>query len=264
MPGSGTGGRPICRASTAFASSPASTATCRTRCGASRSADGSAFDRLVGTERILLAQAGGRDELVPPAHAPESLDDLEAVSRFLFAAFTQLGVPPDEHAFFMERLLTLLTSCEERRFGQCELQAWWDFVDAEHRSPAFRKLLADGLTRTLVAARAREISARTGGYILLQILFDLTRAGGRADRVLDGPTSDVWIDPWVSHLRERGRRRAARRAGRGHRLRGAAHHRRDRTAAGARRCAPTTTSRRCRSSGCGRCSAPRCGPPSRA
>jgi uncharacterized protein with NAD-binding domain and iron-sulfur cluster len=166
--------------------------------------DGSAFDRLVGTNRILLAQAGGRDELVPPAHAPESLDDFEAFSRFLFAAFTQLGVPPADLAFFMERLLALLTSCEERRFGQWELQAWWDFVDAEHRSATFRKLLADGLTRTLVAARAHEISARTGGYILLQILFDLARAGGRADRVLDGPTSDVWIDPWVTHLRERG------------------------------------------------------------
>ena len=166
--------------------------------------DGSAFDRLVGTDRILLAQAGGRDELLTAAHLPESIDDLEAVSRFLLAAATQLGIPPAEHAFFMERLLTLLTSCEERRFGQWELEAWWDFVDADHRTPAFRKLLADGLTRTLVAARAHEISARTGGYILLQILFDLTRAGGRADRVLDGPTSDVWIDPWVRRLRERG------------------------------------------------------------
>src|SRR5215216_6187585 len=49
----------------------------------------SAFDRLVGTERILLAQAGGRNELLTAAHLPESLDDLEAVSRFLFAAATQ-------------------------------------------------------------------------------------------------------------------------------------------------------------------------------
>jgi uncharacterized protein with NAD-binding domain and iron-sulfur cluster len=165
---------------------------------------GSVFDRLVGTDRILLAQAGGREDFLTPAHLPETPDDLEAISRFLFAAATQLGVSPEDHAFFMERLLALLTSCEERRFGQWELQAWWDFVDADHRSPAFRKLLADGLTRTLVAARAHEISARTGGYMLLQILFDLTRAGGRADRVLDGPTSDVWIDPWVAHLRGRG------------------------------------------------------------
>ena len=60
---------------------------------------------------------------------------------------------------------------------------------------AYGKFLADGLTRTLVAAKAREMSARTGGYILLQLLFDLSRPGGQADRVLNGPTNDVWIDP---------------------------------------------------------------------
>src|SRR5918994_1722976 len=48
------------------------------------------------------------------------------------------------------------------------------------------------------------MSARTGGYILLQIMFDLANPAGQADRVLNGPTSDVWIDPWVELLRERG------------------------------------------------------------
>ena len=104
----------------------------------------------------------------------------------------------------MERLLTLLTSCDERRYEQWEQQSWWEFVGAERRSVAFRKFLADGLTRTLVAARAREISARTGGLILAQLLFDITRVGGRADRVLDGPTNEAWIDPWVEHLRALG------------------------------------------------------------
>ena len=102
----------------------------------------------------------------------------------------------------MDRLLTLLTSCDERRYEQWELQSWWVFVDAEQRSRRrSSKFLAEGLTRTLVAARAREISARTGGLILAQLLFDLTRAGGRADRVLDAPTNEAWIDPWVAHLR---------------------------------------------------------------
>src|SRR3954468_13905874 len=36
----------------------------------------SVFDRLVGAERILLAQAGGGKEIIAPAHAAESLDDL--------------------------------------------------------------------------------------------------------------------------------------------------------------------------------------------
>src|SRR5215211_6459893 len=155
---------------------------------------------LVGADRVMLAQAGGRNELITAAHLPESLEDFAVVARFVRQAATGLGVPPHETALFLERLLTLLTSCDERRLGQWELQSWWSFVDADHRSPAFRKFLADGLTRTLVAARAREMSARTGGSILLQLIFDLTRAGGRADRVLDGPTSDMWIDPWEAHL----------------------------------------------------------------
>jgi uncharacterized protein with NAD-binding domain and iron-sulfur cluster len=155
---------------------------------------------LVGAERVLLAQAEGRNELLTPAHLPESLEDFALVTRFVLEFATGLGIQPQETAWFVERLLTLLTSCDERRLGQWELQSWWSFVGAEQRSPAFRKFLADGLTRTLVAARAREMSARTGGAILLQLLFDLTRAGGRADRVLDGPTSDVWIDPWAAHI----------------------------------------------------------------
>ncbi|HSD80595.1 MAG TPA: NAD(P)-binding protein, partial [Solirubrobacteraceae bacterium] len=159
---------------------------------------------LVDATRALLAQAGGRNELVGVVHAPGSLEDISAVSRFLLGWATQVGIPAHEHALFMERLLTLLTSCDERRLEQWERQSWWDFSGAERRSEAYGKFLADGLTRTLVAARAREMSARTGGLILLQLLFDLTRAGGRADRVLDAPTQEAWIAPWVEHLRRHG------------------------------------------------------------
>src|SRR3954453_1737261 len=155
---------------------------------------------LVGAEQVLLAQGDGKRELLTTAHLPESLEDFALVARFVFDAATSLGVPPQDTAWFVDRLLTLLTRCDERRLGQWELQSWWRFVDADRRSPAFQKFLADGLTRTLVAAKAHEMSARTGGSILLQLMFDLTRAGGRADRVLDGPTSDVWIDPWAAHL----------------------------------------------------------------
>jgi uncharacterized protein with NAD-binding domain and iron-sulfur cluster len=162
------------------------------------------IDDLVGAEMVMIAREDGRSELVAPAHAPASIDDFAAVTRFLVTWFGELGIDPGEQAFFLDRLIVLLTSCDERRFGQWERQSWWEFVQADRRSAAFQKLLADGLTRTLVAARAREISARTGGYILLQLLFDLSRVGGRADRLLDAPSSDVWIDPWVDHLRSAG------------------------------------------------------------
>jgi uncharacterized protein with NAD-binding domain and iron-sulfur cluster len=162
------------------------------------------IDDLVGAEMVMIAREGERAELLAPAHAPASIDDFAAVTRFLVAWFGELGIEPGEQAFFLDRLITLLTSCDERRFGQWERQSWWEFVQADRRSASFQRFLADGLTRTLVAAQAREISARTGGYILLQLLFDLSRAGGRADRLLDAPSSDVWIDPWVDHLRGAG------------------------------------------------------------
>ncbi len=168
------------------------------------SGDGTARDRLVGAERILLARAGGANELVAPAHAPETLADLAVLARFVFDAATQLGVPAVDVAWLLERLFTLLASCDERRVEQWDLESWWSYVQADKRSEEFRRYLADGLTRTLVAARAKEMSARTGGLILVQLLLDLSRAGDRADRVLDAPTSEAWIGPWVAYLRSRG------------------------------------------------------------
>jgi uncharacterized protein with NAD-binding domain and iron-sulfur cluster len=161
-------------------------------------------DHLTAATRILLAQAGGRNELVTAAHLPSSFEDLALVTRFVWDLGTGFGIPPQELALLVERLLTLLTSCDERRLEQWERQSWWDYIGAARRTAAFQKLLADGLTRTLVAAQAQQMSARTGGLILCQLLFDLTRAGGRADRVLDMPTSEAWIDPWVAHLRAQG------------------------------------------------------------
>ena len=186
--------RAACPPSTGSASSRRSTGTCRTRWRGSRRARGRARDRLVGAERILFARADGENELLAPAHAPETLDDLAVLARFVFDAATQLGVPAVDVAWLLERLFTLLASCDERRVEQWDLQSWWAYVQADKRSEAFRRYLADGLTRTLVAARAKEMSARTGGLILVQLLLDLSRAGARADRVLDAPTSDAWID----------------------------------------------------------------------
>ncbi|HET8951652.1 MAG TPA: FAD-dependent oxidoreductase, partial [Solirubrobacteraceae bacterium] len=85
-------------------------------------------DHLVGATRILFAQAGGPNEIIAPAHLPESAEDFAVLARFLREAALQVGVPPHEYALLVERLLTLLTSCDERREQQWELQSWWDFT----------------------------------------------------------------------------------------------------------------------------------------
>ena len=112
-------------------------------------------DNLVGATRILFAQAGGRNELIAPAHAARVARGLRGRWRASCATGRHPGRhPPPRARAFVERLLTLLTSCDERRFEQWEQQSWWDYTGAERRSAAYQRFLADGLTRTLVAARA--------------------------------------------------------------------------------------------------------------
>jgi uncharacterized protein with NAD-binding domain and iron-sulfur cluster len=164
----------------------------------------SVADHLVAATRILMAQADGRPEIVAPAEAPLSWSDIEAAIRFLQEFATGVGVPGEELSAFVQDLLTLLCSCDARRHDEFEQMSWWQFTDAENRSAEFQKFCADGMSRTLVAARAREISARTGGLTLCRILFSLVGLGEHVDRVLDAPTSEVWIDPWTEYLRDRG------------------------------------------------------------
>ena len=163
-------------------------------------ADG-VLGNLVPASRLQMARLA-LPPLVIPARLPRSADDLQLALRGLVDA--HFGVAPQDLVFLAERFWVLLTSCTERRYAEWENVSWWDFSQAERRSSGYRRYLADGLTRSLVAARAREISTRTGGYIGLRLLFDAFTPGVNVDRVRCGPTSEVWIDPWRRHLADLG------------------------------------------------------------
>jgi uncharacterized protein with NAD-binding domain and iron-sulfur cluster len=162
------------------------------------------LDNLVMATQVQIARTGQANDLVAPAQFPQSMSDWEATLRFALQYATHMEVPLDEQIHFVGLLSDLMSACDARRFGQYEQQSWWEFSGAQSRSANYQKLLADGLTRSLVAARAHEMSARTGGYILLQLLQDMATPGGQVDRVLSGPTSDVWIDPWLAELERLG------------------------------------------------------------
>ena len=118
VPGSGTGGRADLPAEHGFRFFPGFYRHLPDTMARIPSGSGTARDRLVGAERILLARAGGRNELLAPAHAPETLADLSVLARFVFDAATQLQVPAVDTAWLLERLFTLLASCDERRVEQ--------------------------------------------------------------------------------------------------------------------------------------------------
>ncbi|MEP7361823.1 MAG: FAD-dependent oxidoreductase [Acidobacteriota bacterium] len=163
-------------------------------------AHGNVFDHLSVATRMLLARAG-QTEIAWIARRPRSLEDLRV---FLIELFTPFGVPPQEVSFFVSRLLMVATSCAARRLAEYEKITWWDFIAAPRMSKAYQSYLGQGVTRSLVAMRAEESSTRTVGVTQLQLLYGFISPDGVFDRLLSGPTNDVWIHPWTQHLQNMG------------------------------------------------------------
>jgi hypothetical protein len=95
--------------------------------------------------------------------------------------------------------------CDERRFGQWEHMSWWDYIEGDRHSTDYRGFL--NVLPRAVALRPKLTSARTvGAYYESGIWSFFTDRGndGAPDQVLNGPTSDTWIEPWAEHLRSLG------------------------------------------------------------
>ncbi|HJP65370.1 MAG TPA: FAD-dependent oxidoreductase, partial [Actinomycetota bacterium] len=172
------------------------------RIGANGQVQSWVYDNLVPTPEITLAQKG-RPELVSPLHRPTSLSDWRDALAFMFGVFTEMyagSIPTLELLYLAKQLLVVLTSCEERRFRELEKENWWQFAGADKFSPAYKRLLI-GLPRTLGAMKAEDVSVRSGGVGVLRLQFDMLNTTGRVDQVLNGPTNQAWIDPWLAYLK---------------------------------------------------------------
>lgn len=163
-------------------------------------AHGNTFDNLTVATRMLLARAG-QTELTWLARCPTNLEEFRL---FLMELFTPFGVPLDELNYFVSRVLIVATSCPERRLSEYETIPWWDFISASRMSKSYQAYLGQGVTRSLVAMRAEESSTRTVGTTQLQLLFGLISPDRVFDRLLSGPTNDVWIQPWTQLLLQHG------------------------------------------------------------
>lgn len=164
---------------------------------------GTVLDHLVVCPRGAFYRRG-RAPLTVQTHFPRRLQD---VPPYLgnFARPFQTDMSVGEIAFFWRRIASIMTSCEARRFDHHERMSWSEFLDASpEESSDYAVFLVQGWARSFVALDARRASARTMGITMGRMLLEFSRPGSSADRVLDGPTSDVWIEPWERHLVERG------------------------------------------------------------
>ncbi|PSP76486.1 phytoene dehydrogenase [Halobacteriales archaeon QS_1_68_20] len=154
-------------------------------------------DHLVPTERTLVARIHG-DHRRADVGTPDTLGEW-------FSRIRPAGgeVPPREAAFYTERMLELLTSCERRRRKELDEVTWWDFLEADRMSDGYRAQLVEP-TQALVAIQPRRASARTVGRVYAQLLVGQLDPRVETERILDGPTSEVWLQPWREHVESLG------------------------------------------------------------
>ncbi|WP_226039978.1 FAD-dependent oxidoreductase [Natrinema sp. DC36] len=155
---------------------------------------GTVADNLVETEATLIASTANSGRIAE-TRTPDTIRGWLEALRPAFAE----DLPREDVRFLLERLLYLLTTCESRREEELDDISWWEFIDAENRSQAFRDRVAY-TTQALVALRPQVGSARTVGTIYLQLLFGQLDPTEPTERVLNAPTNEAWIDPWVRHL----------------------------------------------------------------
>lgn len=155
-------------------------------------------DNLVPTSQSLMARMTG-EEAVASTKTPETLDEWAETLRPGNSSNT---LSSSEARFFAERMLTLLTSCDKRRENELENISWWDYIEAERMSEPYQQLAA--VTQLLVALRPQDGSARTFGQIYLQLIRGQLDPSMEAERILNGPTSKAWIEPWVTYLEDNG------------------------------------------------------------
>ncbi|NVK76131.1 hydroxysqualene dehydroxylase [Streptomyces morookaense] len=168
---------------------------------------GGCHDNLVPSTEALMARIG-REDLrlpfsrlgnVPPVLTPDAF-------RRAVTAFFELQLPAHELAYMADRLLVWFTSCDRRRTQEWERIPWWQFTGADRMSSDYRKLLCVGITRNIVATKAEVASTKTVSTYVEAFFYNILDRGadGEPDRVLNAPTDEAWIDPWVAYLRSLG------------------------------------------------------------
>lgn len=170
---------------------------------------GCVHDSLIPVTRFDLARADGRPSIPVPVD-PRNLDLGEPAMANAALLVSTLGallednpiLPREELVFLAQKVSAVFASCDERRFGQWEHTGWWEFIEADRMSADYQRIWGGGV-QILEALKPHSASVRTVAQGLESIFFSLFGLGsdGPFDRVFAGPTSEVWLDPWVGQLR---------------------------------------------------------------
>jgi 15-cis-phytoene desaturase len=178
------------------------------------------FYKHVIDQMLRIPVGGGgsvADYLKPTTESAVALVDKDTWYRFfrrrpsrpfeilggLELFFQTLDFGAADLSLFGAKVMQFFTSCDARRLGRYEHQSWWEFLQGDDYSGKFQRQLR-AVPRTMVAMDPMRGSARTLGTISMQLILDFASTGMTNDRTMGGPTSEMWIDPWIAHLRSQG------------------------------------------------------------
>ena len=171
------------------------------------------WDNLTRATSYLHSGLGRHDLTIPlpfplppipnPITPKAFIDSVATVFETLFR------LPPWEAVYAAQKLAVYVTSSTERKLGQWESMTWEDYIGANRKSAEYNRYLADGIIRNLAASKSKDASAHSIGLVGEASVWSILLLGNDSDnkgfdRVLNGPTSSQWLDPWADYLRGQG------------------------------------------------------------
>ncbi len=161
-------------------------------------AGGNVAQRLIRSFEGAIGRSG--ENLTIVDRSP--VDSIGDVTTLLQVWTDGYRLPALELVHLLGKLCIYYASCNARRDQEWQKLTLWEFFEADKLSKRTQDFIND-MPKILAAMDAKEGNARS----LLNTLFlwSLDFVKDRpADRILSGPTTKAWLEPWVAYLESRG------------------------------------------------------------
>ncbi len=161
------------------------------------------FGNLADATEFAIAEEGKKPYVLPPAN-PHTLQEwINALDNFF--GNQGLGLAAGEKEILLKKMLRLFVMCRERRKQDYECVTWHEYHNSNPLQPLstqYNKMFVTGFSRAFVAMDAKKASTLVGANTLAQF-FRVFFNTSTMDRVLNAPTNDAWINPWVAYLKHK-------------------------------------------------------------
>ncbi len=163
------------------------------------------FDNLVEQTQVVFFRDHKTDLPYPIASLnPRSITP-EQILELIVAAGVEMELPLDAAATFGRAVLSYFCSCEARRHEEWENISWLEAIEADRFGEDYRRTLG-AIPQFTQASHPKDTSANYIANFFESTVFNVLGRGANGPwlRILDGPTNERWIDPWVTELRRLG------------------------------------------------------------